>query len=330
MPVKLSDIARLAQVSVTTASYVINGQAERRRISPATVARVLAVVEEHGYRPDQQAASLRRGQSRCLGFILPDLENPSYARLAKLLEQKARAAGYQLLIASSDDDPSSERQLLELFRSRRCEALIVASCLPADDPLYPAIVAAGLPVVAVDRALSPTHIRSVVSDDEQAGRTLTESLLTPKPRHIALLGARAELVISQARERGFRSALEGFDGRVSVYHGELFSRACGYRQMQTLLEEVGSPDALLTTAYVLLEGVFDALREQGSEQWPSVRLATFGDTQLLDFLPLRVNAMSQQHERIAERVLAWTLRAVEHNDYQPGIEAIGRSFKARA
>lgn len=326
---KLSDIARLAQVSVTTASYVINGQAEKRRISPATVARVLAVVEEHGYRPDQQAASLRRGQSRCLGFILPDLENPSYARLAKLLEQKARAAGYQLLIASSDDDPSSERQLLDLFRSRRCEALIVASCLPPDDPLYPSIVAAGLPVIAVDRALSPTHIRSVVSDDEQAGRTLTASLLTPKPRHIALLGARAELVISQARERGFRAALAGFDGRLSVCHGEQFNRACGYRQMKTLLDAGSPPDALLTTAYVLLEGVFDALREQGSEHWPAVRLATFGDTQLLDFLPLRVNAMSQQHERIAERVLAWTLQAVENNDYRPGIEAIERSFKAR-
>ena len=326
---KLSDIARLAQVSVTTASYVINGQAEKRRISPATVARVLAVVEEHGYRPDQQAASLRRGQSRCLGFILPDLENPSYARLAKLLEQKARAAGYQLLIASSDDDPSSERQLLDLFRSRRCEALIVASCLPPDDPLYPSIVAAGLPVIAVDRALSPTHIRSVVSDDEQAGRTLTASLLTPKPRHIALLGARAELVISQARERGFRAALAGFDGRLSVCHGEQFNRACGYRQMKTLLDAGSPPDALLTTAYVLLEGVFDALREQGSEHWPAVRLATFGDTQLLDFPPLRVNAMSQQHERIAERVLAWTLQAVENNDYSPGIEAIERSFKAR-
>jgi LacI family fructose operon transcriptional repressor len=327
--VKLSDIARLAQVSVTTASYVINGQAEKRRISPATVARVLAVVEEHGYRPDQQAASLRRGQSRCLGFILPDLENPSYARLAKLLEQKARAAGYQLLIASSDDDPSSERQLLDLFRSRRCEALIVASCLPPDDPLYPSIVAAGLPVIAIDRALSPTHIRSVVSDDEQAGRTLTASLLTPKPRHIALLGARAELVISQARERGFRAALAGFDGRISVCHGEQFNRACGYRQMKTLLDAGSPPDALLTTAYVLLEGVFDALREQGSEHWPAVRLATFGDTQLLDFLPLRVNAMSQQHERIAERALAWTLQAVENNDYRPGIEAIERSFKAR-
>lgn len=326
---KLSDIARLAQVSVTTASYVINGQAERRRISPATVAKVLAVVEEHGYRPDQQAASLRRGQSRCLGFILPDLENPSYARLAKLLEQKARAAGYQLLIASSDDAADSERQLLELFRSRRCDALIVASCLPPDDPLYPSIVASGLPVIAVDRALSPRHIRSVVSDDEQAGLTLTESLLTHRPRHIALLGARPELVISQARERGFHAALAGFDGRVSVYHGELFSRACGYRQMQALLADAGPPDALLSTAYVLLEGVFDTLREQHGERQPEIRLATFGDTQLLDFLPLRVNAMSQQHERIAERVLSWALRAVEQDDYQPGIEAIGRSFRAR-
>ena len=326
---KLSDIARLAQVSVTTASYVINGQAERRRISPATVERVLAVVEQHGYRPDQQAAGLRRGQSRCLGFILPDLENPSYARLAKLLEQKARAAGYQLLIASSDDDPASERQLLELFRSRRCDALIVASCLPPDDPLYRRLVAGGLPVIAVDRALDAAHIRSVVSDDEQAGAQLTASLLTPPPRHIALLGARPELVISQARERGFRQTLAGFAGHVSVLHGEQFSRACGKRQMQQLLAAGDPPDALVTTAYVLLEGVLDALRERGNESWPALRLATFGDTQLLDFLPLRVNAMSQQHERIAERVLHWALQAVEQDDYRPGIEAIGRSFKAR-
>ena len=79
---------------------------------------------------------------------------------------------------------------------------------------------------------------------------------------------------------------------------------------------------------MLLEGVLDALLERGLPM-DDLRLATFGDTQLLDFLPLRVNAMSQQHECIAERVLAWTLRAVEHNDYQPGIEAIGRRFKDR-
>ncbi|WP_372875722.1 catabolite repressor/activator [Pseudomonas sp.] len=325
---KLSDIARLAQVSVTTASYVINGQADKRRISAATVARVLEVVERHGYRPDQQAAGLRRGQSRCLGFILPDLENPSYARLAKLLEQRARAAGYQLLIASSDDDPDSERQVLELFRSRRCDALIVASCLPQDDPAYLRLLAAGVPVIAVDRALDPARICSVVSDDQQAGALLTSSLLSPPPRHIALIGARPELPISQARERGFRQALSDFGGNISVSHAEQFNRASGYRQMRALLDNPADlPDALITTAYVLLEGVFDALQEQPGID--GLRLATFGDTQLLDFLPLRVNAISQQHAQIAERVLDLALRAIEQDDYQPGIEAIPRTLKIR-
>ncbi|PBD21366.1 DNA-binding transcriptional regulator FruR, partial [Pseudomonas aeruginosa] len=76
------------------------------------------------------------GQTRTLGFILPDLENPSYARLAKQLEQGARARGYQLLIACSDDEPETERQVVNLFRARRCDALIVASCLPAGDDTH--------------------------------------------------------------------------------------------------------------------------------------------------------------------------------------------------
>ena len=88
---KLTDIARLANVSVTTASYVLNGKAAQRRISAATVERVMAVAEQQGFQLDQQAAGLRRGQSRTLGFVVPDLENPSYARLAKLLEQRALA-----------------------------------------------------------------------------------------------------------------------------------------------------------------------------------------------------------------------------------------------
>ena len=71
--VKLSDIARLAGVSVTTASYVINGKAEQQRISNATVERVRAVVEAHGFTPNPQAAGLRSRHTRTLGFI-PDAE----------------------------------------------------------------------------------------------------------------------------------------------------------------------------------------------------------------------------------------------------------------
>lgn len=325
---KLTDIARLAGVSVTTASYVINGQAARRRISQATVDKVLAVVNEQGYQPDQHAAGLRRGQTRTLGLIIPDLENPSYARLAKLLEQRARQRGYQLLIASSDDEPQTERQVLDVLRSRRCDALIVASCLPAGDETYHRLLAAGTPVVAVDRALDPATFHSVVSDDRLAGRQLTESLLEPTPRHVALIGARPELSVSQAREQGLREALSGYAGRVSIHRAAQFSRDCGRQAMLALLEQ-DQPDAVLTTAYVLLEGVFDALRER-ARLWPAnLRLATFGDSQLLDFLPVPVNAIVQQHAALAERVLACALDALEAGRYQPGVEAIERVLKPR-
>ncbi|MDF2643151.1 MAG: DNA-binding transcriptional regulator FruR [Pseudomonas sp.] len=326
---KLSDIARLAGVSVTTASYVINGKAELQRISPATVERVRAVVDLHDFRPNPQAAGLRSRHTKTLGFILPDLENPSYARIAKLLEQGARAHGYQLLIASSDDDPISELQLLQLFRARRCDALLVASCLPASDDSYRELQKKGMPIIAIDREMNADHFCSVVSDDHDASLQLTRSLLTPHPEHIALIGARPELSISRARAEGFQHALEGFTGNIIIEHGEAFSRQCGQRLMTEMLERLGHlPEALITTSYVLLQGVFDVLQSQDMNP-ERLHLGTFGDTQLLDFLPLPVNAMAQQHQLIADKALQLALAAIEKDDYQPGVHAIVRTFKQR-
>ena len=326
---KLSDIARLAGVSVTTASYVINGKAEQQRISNATVERVRAVVDAHDFRPNPQAAGLRSRHTRTLGFILPDLENPSYARIAKQLEQGARARGYQLLIASSDDDPISELQLLQLFRARRCDALFVASCLPASDDSYRTLQQHGTPVIAIDREMDATQFCSVVSDDHDASQQLTRSLLQTRPAHIALIGARPELIISKARAKGFEDALEGFAGVVIAEHSDAFSRDGGHRIAASMLDRLGYfPDALITTSYVLLQGVFDLLHERALNP-AQLHLGTFGDTQLLDFLPLPVNAMAQQHQLIAEKALSLALSAIEQDHYEPGVHAIRRTFKQR-
>nr|WP_243667033.1 catabolite repressor/activator [Pseudomonas brassicae] len=319
----------MAGVSVTTASYVINGKAEQQRISITTVERVRAVVEAHGFTPNPQAAGLRSRHTRTLGFILPDLENPSYARIAKQLEQGARAQGYQLLIASSDDQPDSERQLQQLFKARRCDALFVASCLPEDDDSYRQLQAKGLPIIGIDRSLDPAQFCSVVSDDEHASLQLTRSLLDIRPAHIALIGARPELSVSRARASGFDQALQGFHGRASQHQGEAFSRECGRRLMSELLAELGGlPDALISTSYVLLQGVFDVLQTRAADS-RSLYLGTFGDNQLLDFLPLPVNAMAQQHGLMAETALRLALAAVEKQQYAPGVHAVARTFKQR-
>ncbi len=93
--------------------------------------------------------------------------------------------------------------------------------------------------------------------------------------------------------------------------------------MEELLAGQGQlPDALVTTSYVLLEGVFDVLQALAQRlAGEGLRVATFGDTQLLDFVPLKVNAIYQQHALIAERALELALAAIEENGYPPGLHA---------
>ncbi len=74
---KLDEIARLAGVSRTTASYVINGKAKQYRVSDKTVEKVMAVVREHNYHPNAVAAGLRAGRTRSIGLVIPDLKTPA-------------------------------------------------------------------------------------------------------------------------------------------------------------------------------------------------------------------------------------------------------------
>ena len=323
----LADIARLAGVSRTTASYVINGQAEQRRISNATIEKVMAVVRQHRYHIDPQAAALRRGASRLIGLIVPDLENISYARLAKRLERGAREQGYQLLVASSDDCVDSERALALALRAQRCEVLITASCLDEDDSFYAELVDEGWCVVGMDRGLAPTRFASVVSNDQDAAYALTRSVITGSTRRVAWLEAMPSLSISRERRVGFQSALQDTSIEPVLLSGTHYERSEGARLAAQLLDEKGGADALITASYVLMEGVFDVFLERGGLP-ESMRLATFGDHRLLDFLPQAVNSALQDYDRIAELTLRCALNAI-NGDYQCGQQVVARHLRTR-
>ncbi|MFL1466841.1 catabolite repressor/activator [Marinobacter sp. HN1S83] len=324
----LAELARLAGVSRTTASYVINGQGAARRIKPDTIDKVLAVAREHNFQPDTQAAALRGGASRTLGFILPDLENTSYARLAKLLEQGARAQGYQLLIAGSDDNPDTEKALALALKARRCDALIVASALARDDSFYPGLQQDGLPVIAVDRAQSPDVIRCVVSDNKTAAEALTRSVLDSDTATIAWLDAVPGIAMTRERREGFLAAADHAGVTTIVESGPHYDRASGAAMMQRILRDQGLPDALVTASYTLLQGVLDVLLEQPGGLPDNLRLATFGDDRLLDFLPLAVNSLPQNHEAIANATLAQAIAAIGHESAVKTV-TINRTLKKR-
>ncbi|MDR5013421.1 catabolite repressor/activator [Aeromonas veronii] len=325
---KLDEIAALAGVSRTTASYVINGKADQYRISQATRDKVMAVVTAHNYQPDSRAASLRGGQTKTLGFILPDLENASYAKLAKRLEQGARAQGYQLLIVCSEDDPATEKELAQMLVSRHVDALLVASCLPPDDPFYGKLQAQGSQILAIDRAMAADKFVTVASENEKASFDLTSSLLTPTLRHIALITALPALTISQERKAGFEQAVASHSAARHLCEGDHFSRLEGYRLIKDLHQQLGQlPEALITTSYILMEGVLDYLLEQEIDM-SQLAMATFGDDRLLDFLPFGINSLPQQHDALASQALELAFKAV-NGEYQSGLHYVSRTLKRR-
>ncbi|MCR6738783.1 catabolite repressor/activator [Aeromonas dhakensis] len=325
---KLDEIAALAGVSRTTASYVINGKADQYRISQVTRDKVMAVVTAHNYQPDSRAASLRGGQTRTLGFILPDLENASYAKLAKRLEQGARVQGYQLLIVCSEDDPATEKELAEMLASRHVDALLVASCLPPEDPFYLGLQTRSIQVLAIDRAMAADKFVTVASENQKASFDLTASLLSPAIKHIALITALPALTISRERKAGFEQAVASHSTACHLCEGAHFSRAEGYRLIKTLHQQLGQlPQALVATSYILMEGVLDYLLEQETDM-SRLAMATFGDDRLLDFLPFGINSLPQQHDALASQALELALKAIG-GEYQCGLHYVSRTLKRR-
>ncbi|MCP3698194.1 MAG: catabolite repressor/activator [Aliivibrio sp.] len=323
----LDEVAKLAGVSKTTASYVINGKAQKYRISEKTQLKVMAVVNEHNYRPDHAASALRAGSSRSFGLIIPDLENTSYAKLAKLLEYNSRKAGYQILIGCSDDDPETEMNVAYALISRRIDALFVASCLPNGSDYYLTIQEKGTPIIAIDRSLDDEHFGCVISEDFDAAYELTKSVVNENVKSIGLIGALPELNISRERQLGFETKAKEKGLASIIGYGEHFNSESGKAVFEQWINEETIPDAIITTSYILLEGILDVLIEK-PELMTKIKLGTFGDNRLLDFLPIKVNSLPQQFELIADSALALGLNASAKR-YQAGIELIPRKIVIR-
>lgn len=328
----LDEIAKLAGVSRTTASYVINGKATKYRISQKTQQKVMAVVEEHQYQPDHAALALRAGNSRSFGLVIPDLENTSYARLAKLLESNSRQAGYQILIGCSDDDPQIEKNVVNALVSRRIDALFVASSMIDANEFYLNVQNKGTPVIALDRPLDDEHFSCVISEDFDGALRLTSSVLFDDIQTIGLVGALPDLNVSKERQIGFEAAVRKHEETHSplttiIEYGAQFNSESGRKVVEKWLAQDVMPDAIITTSYTLLEGVLDVLFES-PEQMAKMRIGTYGDNRLLDFLPIKINSLSQRFEIIADSALELALNASAKR-YQFGVELVARKLKIR-
>ena len=199
----MEDVAAYAGVALKTVSRVVNGEPG---VTPGTAERVRAAIDQLGFRRNDSARILRKGQTASIGLIMEDIGDPFYSALSRAVEDVAREHGYLLFTGSSDEDPARERELALAFCARRVDGLIV---IPASDDhtyLLPEI-AAGTAAVFVDRPARLIEADTVISDNVGGARQGVGHLIAGGHRRIGFVGDAPGIFTSMLRHRGYREAM---------------------------------------------------------------------------------------------------------------------------
>lgn len=264
--VRMRDIAADLNVSVVTVSKVLRNQG---RISSAMRERVLQRAKELNYRPDLTARSLATGRTYLIGMIVPDLMHPFFAAIAKALARNLRQKGYSLVISSSDEDSSLERQEIETLLGRRIDALVLASSQSTtSNSISQTLEAAHVPYLLLDRPIRGLKAPLVSSDNKVIGVMATEHLVERGYRRIAHIGV-PHLSPGAGRLNGYHATLKRHglkpqaDLVITVDSADERGEECGYEAMKQLLTRKPLPDAVFCYNDVIASGAERAVLDAG-------------------------------------------------------------------
>src|SRR4051812_13936362 len=269
------DVARAADVSVATVSAVVNATAY---VSPRLKTRVEAAIKSLGYQPNHLARGLAMQQSRTLGMVVPDIANPFFPEVVRGAEDAAYAAGYTLLIASSDNDLKKEDVYLRLYLAKRVDGVILTKAPGRLSPdLQRAFVKAGVPIVLLARTVPGLSADIVEMDDRGAAHEAVTHLHRRGYRRIGFIGGLRGASTSRRRLDGYRAALRDWKIRLEpalVAEGD-FRVESGYRAGLDLLKT--RPDAVFIANYLMTVGFMEALRQYRMRCPEDVALVTCDD-----------------------------------------------------
>ena len=260
-PPTMRSVAEQAGVSVQTVSAVIN---DKPGITRETRERVLAAVEQLGYRPFSIARSLRTGRTRTLALVVSDIANPSFSTIASVAEDQAHSFGYSVVVYNTHDDIQREASYMRTAIQRWVDGVLFVSAEDQMNSLQ-TLESAGIPAVAIDRIPEHYDGPSVTLDNVKAGRMAAQHLLDLGHRRIAHIAGPLKLRLSRERQDSFRDVIRqcGHDIDVfPVYEGD-WNCQSGFDGMKQLLTNSVLPTAVFAANDRMAIGAMQAAHQAG-------------------------------------------------------------------
>jgi LacI family transcriptional regulator len=290
-PSTLRDVARVAGVSITTVSHVINGT---RFVGEEYRNRVLQAIQATDYRPNWAARAVRRARTESIGFVASDITNPFSTAVVKGIESRARQEGHMLLLANSDGDPKQEVDAIMALSGRRVDGLIIALAAGPQPETLSLLNSLNVPVVLLDRMVR-ANLDQVLVENTKPVSMVVAHLIALGHRRIGMIAGTPKNGTTEERIAGWQQAHDEaglLADPVLLAYGN--SEAGPARQaVMELMSSPAPPTAIFVGSNEMTIGVVAGLRAMGLAIPGDVALACFDDFEWADAFEPRLTAIAQ-------------------------------------
>ncbi len=302
------EVAELAGVSLATVSRVINPGA---KVSEKTRQKVLAAMEQLGYKPNSIAQSLATRSSNAVGVLVSELHGPFFGAMHSAIEKTFKAAGKFVLVAAGHSNEAQEREAIRFLVSRNCDALIVhVEALP--DKFLVEHDHEKTPLIVMNRKVRGLADRCFSLNNELGGYLATQSLLKLKHKRIAYISGPLEFVDAKQRLAGHKRAREEagvkFDER--LFHEGDYQDTGGQDGLNALFDRQVPFTAVVCANDDMAAGAMAAAHERGLDLPRELSIVGFDDSPISRFVYPKLTTIHYPIADMAEMAARWVLKHV--------------------
>jgi len=268
MKATIRDVAKKANVSVSTVSRVIN---QKGYVHEETKVLVNKIINELGFIPNQLARSLTNRISKIIGVIVPHIGPSFYGELLEGIESQAAAYGYKIMFCHTQDDPDRELEYLKFFEQYNIEGLIIASNFSNRDKLADL----NIPVVTVDHILDE-NIPSITSDNVKGGELAAKKLIEKGAKRILVFRGPSFLLTTMERTIGFLNELKKHQIFADIFDFDLVNPDT--KLIEEILRNNITVDGIFTFSDTLAFATLNILQKLGKKVPQDVQLIGYDNT----------------------------------------------------
>ena len=314
----ITTIAERAGVSIASVSRVLNGLPT----SEATVRAVRIAAEELGYVPNAVARSLKSNRTHQVAFAMADIGNPTYVAMVRAMQPVLKAAGFRLILHSTDADIDDELDVLRRLGERYADGLIISPIRVTEHHLK-AFAEARAPVVVIGSVPDGTPVDNVRADSRTGLRLALDHLYALGRRRIGFVNGPLDTVPGAARARGYADALTelGLPHDPDLIELGDFYREDGAAATRRLLART-RPDALMCANDLIALGALDVLRADGRRVPEDVAVVGTDDTDLAPVAWPALTSVSLGSAERGRRAAALMLDRLADSDAAPRVVTV--------